>query len=235
MGARPYTNEQNEWLIQHAGTMPYKDLTELFNKEFGTNKKDRAIAKYCHKHLHVIVGANTFTKIKNMDYLIELYKNNINLAMKEIAQIFNEKFGTNYSTDGLESALRRRGIRKTDLGHIRGNTHNESPLLSVRLNSNGMEMIKVRQGTKDKHYQDGWVTLASYKWEQYHGQKLAKNEFVLFVNNDKRDYRPENLVKVTKGEYLYLCQNHMIGQGECLLASLDIIRAKNLIKELKEL
>lgn len=230
-----YTNDEKQWLLTNGGTMPYKDLTNLFNKTFPNSQRDyQAIRKYCQHRLKIVVGTNAFTKIKHIDYLLKLYKDNIDKPIYEIGKMYNEHFGTNYSEDSLEKVVWANGLHKTELGHRKGNTHNESPFGSIIVNTNGYEMIKVKQGTKDKNWHNGYITKAQYVWQQYHpNETINDNEFIVFVNKDLRDYRKENLVKITKSEWVEINHQKMSGMGECLLATIDIIRTKKAIREMR--
>ena len=230
---RLYSKEEKNWLKQHAGTMPYRELTARFNMLFDRNCSYDTLRRYCLFHLKVNVGNNAFTRIKDVDDLIQIFLDNTDKSFKEIANIFNHKHNTQYSVDGLEHVLVKNGYKKTDFGHTQGNTHNEAPLLSTKVNSAGFEMIKVRQGTKAKNYADGWITLANYKYEQYHGIKLGKNEFVIFANGNNRDYSSDNLVKITKDEWLKLNNNHFSNKGEITKTALDIFRVEKAIRKLK--
>lgn len=230
-----YTNDEKQWLLTHGGTMPYKDLTELYNKTFPNRpKKYDAIRRYCLYNLKIVVGTNAFTRIKHIDYLLELYRNNVDKPMYEIARMYNEHFGTNFSEESLEKVVWDNGLSKTKLGHTQGNTHNESPFGNIKVGSNGYELIKVRQGTKEKNYQDGYITKARYMWQQYHpNETINDDEFIVFVSNDLRDYSEENLIKITKGEWAEINHQKMSGMGECLLATIDIIRTKKAIREMR--
>lgn len=125
----------------------------------------------------------------------------------------------------------KKGYRKRDFGHRQGNVHNETPLGSIKTATGGYEVIKVKQGSKAHNYVDGWTTLANYKYEQYHNKKVGEKEMVIFANGNKRDYRKENLVKITWSERLQLNQAHAIGDEEYMRTMLEIIRAKQKIRE----
>lgn len=230
--ASAYTEEQKEWLIKYAGTMPYKDLTTTYNKRFDSNKKYDAIRKYCLNRLGVQVGNNAFIEKIDIKKAITIFLNNKYKSYKEIGDIYNKTFGTDFSYETIENRLRHAGYKKESYGHTKGNTHNEKPLLSIRNNSAGFEMIKVKQGTKDKRWMDGWVTLSNYRYEKYYNVKLKDNEFVIFLNNNNRDYRKENLIKITKDEHLQLNRLHCLYKGEITTTMLEVIRTK---KELKKI
>lgn len=227
-----YSEEEKNWLKQHAGTMPYLELTEQFNELFNKNYSYSAIRSQCLLRFNINVGNNAFTKVKNVDDLIQIFLENTDKSFKEIADIFNTKYNTKYTIKTLERILNSSGYKKTEYGHTQGNTHNETPLLSIKVNSAGFEMIKVKQGTKAKNYADGWTTLANYKYEQYHGTKLGKNEFVIFVNGNNRDYSKDNLIAITKDEWLQLNKNGFSNKGEITEAALDVIRTKKAIRSL---
>lgn len=226
-----YTEEQIEWLKLNGGKKPYKELTEEFNQIFNETKTYEGIRAFCLRNLKVFVGKNAFTKIKYENDLIKIYLANIDKTIKEIVKIFNEKHHTKYSKQGIESALNRRGYYKKNYGHKQGNTHNDLPLGTIRVTSNGFEIIKVKLGTKAKNYEDGFIRLSNYKYEQYYGENVGPKEMVIFANGNNRDYRKENLVKITWSERLQLNQAHAIGNEEYMRTMLEIIRTKQKIRE----
>lgn len=226
-----YTEKQIEWLKLNCGKKPYKELTEEFNQVFNETKTYEGIRAFCLRGLKIFLGNNAFTKIKYEDDLIKIYLANIDKPVKEITKIFNEKHHTNYSKQGIEQLLNRLGYCKKNYGHKQGNTHNDLPLGTIRVTSNGFEIIKVKLGTKAKNYEDGFIRLSNYRYEQYYGKKVGPKEMVIFANGNNRDYRKENLVKITWSERLQLNQARAIGNEEYMRTMLEIIRAKQKIRE----
>ena len=217
-----YTKEQIEWLKIKGGTMPYHELAELFNKTFNEHKNYDAIRTFCRKKMNVFVGINGFTKDMQ-------YKNFQDFD--DLLEMFFAKHSTFHKEKDVRRLLAKKGYRKRDFGHRQGNVHNETPLGSIKTATGGYEVIKVKQGTKTHNYTDGWTTLANYKYEQYHNEKVRPKEMVIFANGNNRDYRKENLVKITWSERLQLNQAHAIGNEEYMRTMLEIIRAKQKIRE----
>lgn len=48
-----------------------------------------------------------------------------------------------------------------------------------------------------------WVPKHRYLWEQANGP-LPKGSIIIFANNDKRDFSPENLICITRRELAYM-------------------------------
>lgn len=48
-----YTNEQINFLKENVPNMTFKEVTNLFNEKFNTNKKVTAIKVYCNQILHI--------------------------------------------------------------------------------------------------------------------------------------------------------------------------------------
>lgn len=65
----------------------------------------------------------------------------------------------------------------------------------------------------------------------YVGEVVGEKEMVIFANGNNRDYRKENLVKITWSERLQLNQAHAIGNEEYMRTMLEIIRTKQKIRE----
>lgn len=228
-----YSKEEIEWLKENVGKVTYIELVKLFNEKFSKNKTYNGVRSYCLRQLAIKVGNNGTIPRINDELAIKIFLANTNKSFKEIADIYNQLCGTNFASDSIEHRLSVCGYKLCDYGHTQGNTHNESLLGNVKQSSNGYELIKVRQGTKEKRYADGYIPMASYCYEKFHNEKVGKGEFVIFLDGNNRNYSKDNLVKITKSEGLQLNKEGLMNSGELTLAMLDIIRLKAEIREVK--
>lgn len=45
-----YTREQHDFIVSIAHGKKYREIADIYNKKYGTNKSRQAILSYCHKH-----------------------------------------------------------------------------------------------------------------------------------------------------------------------------------------
>lgn len=93
-GFRPWTNEMDnaiETLLWH---YPYKQATELFNKQFGTGFTRKQIEDHCTR---VGISRKQSQKLKKVDTIIK--ENAGNKTYGEIREIVNKKLDMGYTSD----------------------------------------------------------------------------------------------------------------------------------------
>lgn len=140
---------------------------------------------------------------------IEFIKRNVDgNRNKELAQMINEKFGLSITpiqikqwktTHNIKSKTSLYGWRKgktggTDFKNPVEYKHSK-PVGSERTTKRGITQIKVARGK--------WVDKHRYIWEQVHGP-IPENNIVVFMNNDKTDFRMDNLKCISKRELSYM-------------------------------
>lgn len=80
---------------------------------------------------------------------------------------------------------------------------NHKPVGSTRVDKDGYKLIKIAEPNK-------WVLYHRNLYEKVHGEKLKKNEAVIFADGDKSNFDIDNLVKVSRANLLYLNNNKLI-------------------------
>lgn len=80
---------------------------------------------------------------------------------------------------------------------------NHKPVGSTRIDRNGYVKIKIAEPNK-------WVLYHRHLYEKSHGEKLKKNEAVIFADGDKSNFDIDNLVKVNRANLLYLNNKKLI-------------------------
>lgn len=85
-------------------------------------------------------------------------------------------------------------------GHI---PKNHKPVGSTRIDKDGYKLIKIAEPNK-------WALYHRHLYELEHGEKLKKNEAVIFADGDKTNFDIDNLVKVSRANLLYLNNNKLI-------------------------
>lgn len=79
---------------------------------------------------------------------------------------------------------------------------NHRPVGSERVNVEGYVEVKVAEPKK-------WMLKQRYLWEQYHNEKLGKNDLILFLDGDRSNFDISNLKRLTRKELAML--NHEYG------------------------
>lgn len=80
---------------------------------------------------------------------------------------------------------------------------NHKPVGSTRIDKDGYKLIKIAEPNK-------WALYHRHLYELEHGEKLKKNEAVIFADGDKTNFDIDNLVKVSRANLLYLNNNKLI-------------------------
>lgn len=168
---------------------------------------------------------------EEIEFLREVYPYYPN---KEIAEMLKDKFGIEVTDKQLGNARKNNDLpkkvipnsgcyRKGDEPWNKGKkmpeetkkklektwfqkgqtTHNHRPLGSTRIDRDGYKLIKIAEPNK-------WIVYSRYVYERAHGEKLKKNEAIIFADGDKTNFAIDNLVKVSRANLLYLNNKKLI-------------------------
>lgn len=150
-------------------------------------------------------------------------KNISKYTKEEFIQLTQDKFGIKLSTGGLRRYLNRHHIENKYVDYKQCNSRNvlSCPIGTERITNEGV-FVKVRQP-------DVWRRKTRVMYEKYYKCKLKENDYIIFLNRNRNDFRKENLVKLSKKEVSYLCNNKMYCEKP-QLTELGILTAKLMIK-----
>ena len=76
---------------------------------------------------------------------------------------------------------------------------------SERINVDGYTEVKVAEPNK-------WKLKQRFIYEEATGEKLSKNDIVIFLDGDKQNFDINNLVKMTRAELVRYNQDHLYGE-----------------------
>ena len=99
--------------------------------------------------------------------------------------------------------------------------HNHREIGSTRIDTDGYIMIKIAEPNK-------WQLLQRYVWEKENGRKLLKNECVIFLDGNKENFEPDNLMAIKRSELARINQNHRVTNDK------DLTKAGVYIEMIKE-
>lgn len=80
------------------------------------------------------------------------------------------------------------------------------PIGSEKINCHGYVIVKVNAENK-------WRLKHHLVYEDYYGEKIEKSDKVIFLDRNKRNFDPKNLVKVSGSEQVCLESNKLIGKN----------------------
>lgn len=155
-------------------------------------------------------------ELKN--YLMEFAKDK---TVDELLPLVNEKFNENYDRLHLQKYIIRNKIPYKYSQPTKVRDMSSLPI--------GTERIKDRDRIYVKVAKNKWVYKQRYIYEQYYGVKLTPNDFIIFLDGDKTNFKIENLYKITRYEGAHL-GNICGGSRNAAIKRLGVEVAKLYIK-----
>lgn len=118
MGVYSYPPEIEDFVREWSPKLRDIELAELVNERFGTEFTKSKIKSYRANH-HIRNGKKQWTKEEYWKYqkrypqgMYEFVRDNSwGISSKEMAEMVNEKFGTNFSQTGMKQFRQRHGIK----------------------------------------------------------------------------------------------------------------------------
>lgn len=244
-----YTSEQVEFLRLGYLEMRIPALTEAFNRKFGTHKSETAIKSVLTNRRFKSGRAPGFLPGERQglltaaqhDYLVREYRQQ---PRETLTAALNETFGTDFRASQIIAYLKNHGIKsgrtgtfekghqpfnKGTKGFMKPNRtsfkkgsvpKNIKPLGHERIDSkDGYVWIKVAEPnpytTAPTRYRQKHV----YVWETHNGP-VPDGYVVAFLDGNKLNCEPENLMLITRQELLYLNRNDYANVPEELRPSM---------------
>jgi len=245
MAKRIYTEEHLDYLRKISPGKYNDEITGLFNKKFGMNATEGAIATLRQKH-HILLTVPRARKQYTqgqLDYLRRLSEKGLFNA--EITRKFNKKFGTNRTENGIQQQRIKYGLYTSarnywEKGHIPFNKGKKGisypgckatqfkkghkpqtwvPIGSERITKDGYIQIKVQDGK----FQHNWKGKHIIIWEEHNGS-VPPGHVVIFGDGNKRNFDIDNLILVSRAQLVILNKNRLI-QNDTELTKTGIIIA----------
>lgn len=117
-------------------------------------------------------------------------KENVDKTMLLLA--INERFGTHFTRNALTTHCTDKQINLGLVTRKLKKNFNQRPLFSEQIKK-GMVRVKVAEPNV-------WKQKQVYVYEKAHNCKVLKGNVVVFLNCNTRDFSPENLYMLTRGE-----------------------------------
>ena len=122
--------------------------------------------------------------------------------VKEIAELLNNKFNTQFSKSHIAYIKNKYNIRSGPIATFeKGHTPLRYKPIGHERIKNGHVYIKVAEPSV-------YISKQRYIYEKAHG-KIPKGYVVIFKDRDKRNFDLENLMLVSQSEFLIMNDNHL--------------------------
>ncbi|MGD9809675.1 MAG: HNH endonuclease signature motif containing protein [Deferribacterales bacterium] len=229
------------FLKQNIKGISYKDLTELFNSEFGLALSVDQIRSTCKRHelTNDCPRGHRRGQSPNQKFFavhIDFLKENITgRSIAELTLLFNEHFKTDHGRDSIKRICSVNHLcngRNTRFkkGHI--------PWDKGKKGFMGANRTSFKKGNRPKNAvevgteitdRDGYLKVKisepnvwKYKhrmiWENAHGE-IPEGHAIIFADGDKQNITLENLILVSRAELAYLNHNKLIAPDGSLTHS----------------
>ena len=231
-----YSKEQIQFLREGFPKMFLPELTDAFNTRFSLNKTPGQL-KAAMKNHRIRCGRKSgeynkgrlraFTYAQK-DYIEEKYKL---LSLSELTNEFNKQFDTDKSESQIRGFIRNQKIKSGRTGHYEKGSapFNKGTVGLMKPNSGtfkkghvpatikplGSERICSRDGfilvkIAERNPHTGCATRYKHKhiivWEKHNGP-VPEGKVVAFIDGDKMNCSPDNLMLISRAVLLYLNRN----------------------------
>lgn len=254
MSRAKYTPEMLQFIREYAPGHWTFEIVDAVYEKFGV-KITKSGIKSKLRRLHVITNAKQVRGMRELahrlttpeqDELVrEKFYNKKSGSYKEV-QAFLLSLGVELNLDQVKSYLDRRRIKlgvygyfpkghepankgkkmppevyekcKATMFRAGGRPPTWKPVGSERISVDGYVEIKVAEPNK-------WKIKARYLWEQATGEKLSRNDSIVYLDGNKQNLDLANLAKVERADLFRMNQNHLF-YGNQELTKVGITIAK---------
>lgn len=238
-----YTPEMVQFIREYAPGHWAYEIVDAVREKFGV-KISKSGIKSKLRRLHVSTNAKQVRGMKELahrlttpeqDELVrEKFHNKKSGSYKEV-QAFLLSIGVELTLDQVKSYLDRRRIKLGvygyfQKGHVPANKGKKmppevyekckatmfrvggipptwKPVGSERISVDGYIEIKVAEPNK-------WKIKARYLWEQATGEKLSRNDSIIYLDGNKQNLDLANLAKVGRADLARMNQNHLFYENQ---------------------
>ena len=149
-------------------------------------------------------------------------------TLGELLEIAQNKYNYPIDKKKLLLYLSKRQIRYKNFNpNLIRRMGKNIPIGTEYVKDDGMTLIKVSESK--------WKYKQRYIYEQYYGVELQSDDYIIFLNQDRTDFRIENLKRIKRNESAVISNQKMFSSNP-ELTTLGIATAKLMIKckELKQ-
>lgn len=236
-----FTPEMEKWLKNNynsSNTNSIQDLTNNFNKTFGTNKTKKSIWHKAYR-----LSKQNFSKDNTrIHYTLEMIDRLKELVPKysyaKCAEILSKEYNYSFTAEMINHKASRLGIKKPNRGFgnldlsLPNNGRFKKGMAGFKRKPVGTEVVR---HTKDGRIfiivkigePDVWEFKHRLIWQQHHG-KIPKNGRIIFADNNTMNFDIDNLVLISLNENKYLSYyNLRFDDIDLTKTGLNILRLNN--------
>lgn len=237
-----YQQEQIDFVSSVAAGRYNDEIAELFNAKFGTQVTEGQIKSFKSNHRiqsnvpkrRPMEEAGLFTKAQ-----IEFIKSKVTgVSNQALTNLVNETFGLQVTVKQMNTWKKNHRlssglVMRFEKGHIPANKgfqglynvggnktsykkgmtpHNYMPVGSERVNGDDYVDIKIAEPNQ-------WRGKHLLVWEYHHGRSVPKGYAVIFGDRDRRNFDPDNLILVSRGQLAIMNRRNLIQQSAELTRS----------------
>jgi len=234
--SKRYTGEQLKFLRVAYLFLQVPQLTIAFNKEFESNKTEKAIKSAltnnkfsCGRKTGFYKGTSLLLNNEQLLFVKDKYRS---LTIAELTVALNNKFNTSFKQEQLKSYTTNHGVKsgrtgqfkkghdswnKGKKGYMGSNiTSFKKGNLPARLrpvgservcSKNGYILVKIDEPDPYTPAKTRWKAKHVINWEKVNG-KVPKGKLLFFLDGNPLNNAIENLEAITRGELLYLNQHN---------------------------
>lgn len=205
-----YSEEQILWIKGNYNKyLTRKELTEAYNANFNERKTIKAIQFQCGQ-LGLLESFGLNYTLEQNQWLLDNFEK---YTWNDLSEIFNKIFKVESTEDGLRNHCRDTLHLKRTKSHVVIRNKKYKVGDEVKYN-NGYTYIKIKEYEKkgepwtNKKARECWKSKQSVIWEKYYKQLVPDDCQIVFLNNNREDFRIENLYCIKKQYLVYMIRNH---------------------------
>ena len=211
-----YTEEHRRFLEANVQGRSYSAMAVLFNKKFGTDITHKTIRSLCRRFGFSNGKPN---RQPYSDEQIEFLRENASgMNYFDLAEKFNEQFGTNTTAIQIGELCRTKGFsngldsrfKENHLVNLGRKRADALPDGSETITAKGYVILKHNGARRYKH-----ILL----WEQAHGKPVPDGHHVVFGDGNKCNFSIENLFCITAIQNAIRTRNGLHGATPELAAA----------------
>lgn len=233
MARRVYTPEMQAYIAENVQGRHFSDLTEMFSERFGIATAASQIRAYASNHKLPNGMWHKPAQRPSKRYPPEIAEfireNVVGRSKRELANLLNERFGTDYTEEQIKAYTARFKLRNGRDCRIKPGTpppnkgkkgscapgsekgwfkkghtpSNKKPIGTVMMKADGYLWRKLGEGARN------WRQEHILVWEAANGP-IPKGAIVLFKDGDRTNVALENLALITRSELAILNRRNLL-------------------------
>ena len=147
-------------------------------------------------------------------------------TIKELVKMMKGLFDKDIENKKLAQYCIKMGIQYKYEKPNKSHSNKPTPIGTI-VNKTDGDMLKIKTGNHK------WEYLQRKVYEKEHDVKLKDDEYVLFLDQDKRNLDTRNLKVVTRQESALLSKGLVSNDAEVTKTAIQIVQLKNRVAEMK--